>query len=68
MAEQKMESIVICPSCNEQVYVVMEPFQDMMSGLMQMFKSIVKSEHFEGSKKCKCGKLVRAALTVTAEE
>jgi len=64
-----MESIVICPCCNEQVYVVMNPEQESVTGFIKMIESsmgIGKTEHFDGENKCKCGKVVKAALHVSA--
>jgi len=71
MDKTGMESIVNCPECGEQVIVEMLPYQEAISGLMQMLESsmgVGKTEHFEGESKCKCGKKITATLHITASE
>jgi len=68
--EQKMESIVVCPACGEQVYLQMSPYRQEKCDLMKIFESVMNignTEHFEGNNKCKCGKTVHATLHITAE-
>ena len=70
MAEQGMESIVNCPICGEQVYVVMKSYEEKLPVFIKMLESqigIGNTDHFEGMGKCKCGKLVKATLHVSTE-
>ena len=71
MGKQGMESYVSCPECGQQVWVVMKPYVGMLSAIAKDLTKefgIGKTQDFEGSGKCKCGKLVVATLHVTSEE
>ena len=66
--EKEMESIVFCPSCGEQIYVVMASYPEVASELMGMFDGLMEIEktvHFYGENKCKCGKVIHTTLHVT---
>ena len=63
-----MESIVNCPYCNEHVPVIIKPYEDSISGLMEFLDGqmgLGKTDHFQGDAKCQCGKTVIVSLHVT---
>jgi len=70
MKNAGLESIVNCPICGEQVMVVLKPYREVMGDLMKIFEGSIgvgKTEHFEGSNICKCGRKVTTSIHVTAE-
>ena len=68
--KNKMESFINCPECGELLPVTLTPCQSKETDkFLREFEEMLgvgKSEHFEGEKKCKCGKIVVATLHITA--
>jgi len=70
MENAGLESIVICPMCGEQVMVVVKPYPGIIGDMMKMIvgsMDVGKTDHFEGSNICKCGRKVTTSIHVTAE-
>jgi len=69
MENSDMESVVNCPSCSEQLRVILKPrVPDEMYQLVGKMIGIEKTDRFEGESNCKCGKHIVAVLIITAED
>lgn len=68
---KKMESIVNCPVCGEQVPVILTNYKQPITDIMAAFEKSIgvgKTDHFDGECKCKCGLIVTVSLHATAGE
>ena len=59
---------VSCPSCGAENTVGMGPEGIPANDFLSRLFPSIKQYSFSGIKKCHCGKLVMAALTVTGDE